>query len=142
MKKLLTLLSLTMAITAFGTPQGNTEKTDTMTITATVISPLTIEKTQDMDFGNIIQGTRATATSGYIITGEKGQPITVTIDDSVLLSNQKTKTSLVVGIETDLPQSLDNNGNANVSVLGSLNIPNDQQVGTYTGTLVARVQYQ
>lgn len=144
MKKLLILLSLTTAMTAFGaTPQGNTEEAATMNVTATVIKPLTIVKTGDMDFGNIIQGTNTnTADSSYTITGEKGQPIVVTIDDSVLLSNEKARTSLVVGIKTQLPKSLDTNGNANVSVQGFLNVPKEQHVGTYTGTLTARVQYQ
>ena len=131
-----------MAMTTFAAPHGNEEKSATMNITATVIKPLTIAKTGDMDFGNIIQGTTATADSGYTITGEKGQPIIVTIDNSVLLSNQKAKTSLAVGIKTQLPKSLDKDGNANVSVQGFLNVPKDQHVGTYTGTLVARVQYQ
>ena len=142
MKKLLILLSLTTSMTAFGAPHGNTEKAATMNVTATVIKPLTIVKTGDMDFGNIIQGTNTTTDSGYTITGEKGQPIIVTIDDSVLLSNEKAKTSLVVGIKTQLPKSLDTNGNANVSVQGFLNVPKEQHVGTYTGTLTARVQYQ
>ncbi|MCQ9628454.1 DUF4402 domain-containing protein [Cetobacterium somerae] len=142
MKKLLILLSLTTAMTAFGAPHGNTEEAATMNVTATVIKPLTIVKTGDMDFGNIIQGTNTTTDSGYTITGEKGQPIIVTIDDSVLLSNEKAKTSLVVGIKTQLPKSLDTNGNANVSVQGFLNVPKEQHVGTYTGTLTARVQYQ
>ena len=132
MKKLLILLSLTTAMTAFGAPHGNTEEAATMNVTATVIKPLTIVKTGDMDFGNIIQGTNTTTDSGY----------TVTIDDSVLLSNEKAKTSLVVGIKTQLPKSLDTNGNANVSVQGFLNVPKEQHVGTYTGTLTARVQYQ
>ena len=142
MKKLLILLSLTTSMTAFGAPHGNTEKAATMNVTATVIKPLTIVKTGDMDFGNIIQGTNTTTDSGYTITGEKGQPIIVTIDDSVLLSIEKAKTSLVVGIKTQLPKSLDTNGNANVSVQGFLNVPKEQHVGTYTGTLTARVQYQ
>ena len=142
MKKLLILLSLTTAMTAFVAPHGNTEEAATMNVTATVIKPLTIVKTGDMDFGNIIQGTNTTTDSGYTITGEKGQPIIVTIDDSVLLSNEKAKTSLVVGIKTQLPKSLDTNGNANVSVQGFLNVPKEQHVGTYTGTLTARVQYQ
>ncbi len=141
MKKLLILLSLTTAMTAFGAPHGNTEEAATMNVTATVIKPLTIVKTGDMDFGNIIQGTNTTTDSGYTITGEKGQPIIVTIDDSVL-SNEKARTSLVVGIKTQLPKSLDTNGNANVSVQGFLNVPKEQHVGTYTGTLTARVQYQ
>ncbi|WP_298065362.1 DUF4402 domain-containing protein [uncultured Cetobacterium sp.] len=142
MKKLLILLSLTTAITAFGAPHGNTEKAATMNVTATVIKPLTIVKTGDMDFGNIIQGTNTTADSGYTITGEKGQPIIITIDDSVSLSNAMSKTPLVVGIKTQLPNSLDKDGNAHVSVQGFLTVPNNQTVGTYTGTLTARVQYQ
>lgn len=64
MKKLLILLSLTTAITAFAdapttlpaskAPQGNTEKSATMNIKATVIRPLNINKTGDMDFGKVI----------------------------------------------------------------------------------------
>ncbi|MGL4999847.1 MAG: DUF4402 domain-containing protein [Cetobacterium sp.] len=141
MKKLLMLLSLTLAVSAFGAPQGNSEQSATMNISATVIKPLTIEKITDMEFGSIIQGSKANATSGYSIKGEAGQSIAITIDSSVLLTHETTKSSIIVGIRTSPPHSLDKNGNATLSVDGFLETTSNQEIGKYNGTLVAKVQY-
>ncbi|MGL4672601.1 DUF4402 domain-containing protein [Cetobacterium sp.] len=141
MKKLLMLLSLTLATSTFASLQSNSEQSATMNINAIVIKPLTIEKIADMEFGSIIQGNKANATSAYSIKGEAGQGITVTVDNSVLLQHENTNSTMTVGIRTAPPHSLNKDGNATLSVDGILETAQNQEVGKYTGTLVAKVQY-
>lgn len=141
MKKLLILLSLTMAISAFGAPKGNTEKTSDMTVTATVIQPLTVIAT-DMEFGQIIQGNKTSATSKYDITGEKGQAITIEIPTSVELTSTNGEKMTATIEYRNLPTSIGINGASTAAVDGHLDVSSDQAVGNYSGTLTARVQYQ
>ena len=142
MKKLLILLSLTTAMTAFGiAPQGNTVEESNMDVTATVIKPLTVEATE-MEFGRVIQGNNATASSNYKISGEKGELISVEIPSTVELTST-TGDKMTATIEyQNLPTSIGANGSSIASVDGHLEVSSDQAVGTYTGTLTARVQYQ
>ncbi|MGL5702671.1 MAG: DUF4402 domain-containing protein [Cetobacterium sp.] len=144
MKKLLTLLSLTLAMTAFAAPQGNIEDKAEMKVIARVIKPLKVESTGDLDFGDIIQGASANASSGYKITGEIGQLITVTIDNNVTLTNRSDSNDTIeVGIQyKDLPNTIAASGTSLVAINGTLNTANDQGLGVYEGTLTARVQYQ
>lgn len=141
MKKLLILLSLTTATTAFGAPQGNSINKGDMEITATVIKPLTVIATS-MEFGQVIQGSKTTASSNYQITGEKGQPITIEIPSTVELASISGDTMTATIEYKNLPNSIGESGSTNVAVNGHLNVASEQAVGNYTGTLTARVQYQ
>ena len=140
MKKLLTLLSLTMAMTAFGTttPQGNEEKSATMNITATVIKPLTIEKTQDMTFGNIIQEKEAKATGRYRITGEPNQGITITVTPLQALTGAND--SLAIRLDSTLPTNIDESGDASFDIVGTIT-PSSTNLGYYSGSITAKVVY-
>lgn len=141
MKKLITLLSLTMAMTAFGattTPQGNTEKTGDMNITATVIRPLTVTA-QPMAFNKVIQGATASANSNFTITGENSENIKVTIPETVTLTNGQN--TLNVAITRTIPTNLGDTGTITVPVSGSITTSTSTATGEYSGTLTARVQY-
>jgi|GEM_PF-3466661 len=141
MKKLLILLSLTTAITTFGAPVGNTLNESNMDVTATVIKPLTVEATK-MEFGKVIQGSNAIASSSYKISGEEGELISVEIPSSVELTST-TGDKMTATIEyRNLPTSIGANGSTIAAVDGHLRVASDQAVGTYSGTLTARVQYQ
>ncbi|MGL4671686.1 MAG: DUF4402 domain-containing protein [Cetobacterium sp.] len=144
MKKLLTLLSLTLSMTAFAAPQGNVEDKAEMKVIARVIKPLKVESTGDLDFGDIIQGASANASSGYEISGEVGQLITVTIDNNVTLTNKSDSNDTIeVGIQyRDLPNAIAASGTSLVAINGTLNTTSNQGLGVYEGTLTARVQYQ
>ncbi|MGL4947146.1 MAG: hypothetical protein ACRC4X_05730 [Cetobacterium sp.] len=145
MKKLLTLLSLALTVSAFGAPTGNKEESAKMKVTATVIRPLTIAVAQDMDFGTIIQGAKADATGTYTLAGEPGAKIDITTTFPNALSNGITKSSLPIELVMGMPKggySLDEVGNLSIDVKGSVNPTANTETGTYTGTLVARVQYQ
>lgn len=138
MKKLITLLSLTMAMAAFGAPQGDVEKTGDMNITATVIKPLTVTA-QPMAFNKVIQGATATAKANFTIKGESRENITVTIPETVTLTNGKN--SLNVAITRTIPTNLGDAGEVTVPVNGSIETSNSTATGEYSGTLIARVQY-
>ncbi|MEG0135555.1 MAG: DUF4402 domain-containing protein [Cetobacterium sp.] len=141
MKKLITLLSLTMAMTAFGVttaPQGNEEKTGDMNISAIIITPLTV-RAGEMAFGRVIQGSEATATANFIIAGEKDENITVTIPETVTLTNGEN--TLNVAIARDIPTNLGTTGTITVPVNGSIVTSSSTTTGTYEGTLTATVRY-
>ncbi|MGL6024715.1 MAG: hypothetical protein ACRC0F_08870 [Cetobacterium sp.] len=145
MKKLLTLLSLALTVSAFGAPTGNKEESATMNVTATVIRPLTIKAT-DMAFGTIIQGTKANATGTYTLAGEPGAQVDITADIPEFLSNEVTRTGLPISFTGLSKQkqalTLDGNGNFVIDITGSVNPTTDTVTGEYKGTIVARVQYQ
>ncbi len=145
MKKLITLLSLTMAMTAFGAPQGNTDKEGKMNITAEVIQPLTVTADKDMDFGKVIQGNTATAESKFIITGESGENITVTIPEKVTLSNTKSNQNKLNVLITKRGLSTTNlgpSGSIEIPVYGLITPTKENTpTGTYTGEFTAQVRY-
>ncbi|MGL5124882.1 MAG: DUF4402 domain-containing protein [Fusobacteriaceae bacterium] len=142
MTKLLMLLSCTLSILAFANASGEAS----MNINATVIKPLTIEVTKDMDFGKIIQGSTATAEGTYKIDGEPGQKIDVITTFPKTLTNNIDK-SLALPINFNMPMplagySLGNDGNLEININGSISPTTSTRIGDYTGSLTARVQYQ
>lgn len=142
MKKLLILLSLTTAMTAFGAPQGNSEDSATMNINATVIKPLTITA-KDMKFGTVIQGTRATATGEYTIDGEPGEKFEVTLSDLQSLKRTGSDDTLDISFANFvIPHNLDGSGKASFNMVGTISPTNETLTGEYTGSITARVQYQ
>ncbi|MGL4538850.1 MAG: DUF4402 domain-containing protein [Cetobacterium sp.] len=140
MKKLLILLSLTTAMTAFGAPHGNSVESATMNINATVIRPLTVEA-ENMEFGRVIQGSEATATARYTITGEPGQPITIELSAPTELINKANNSKLPITLTYTKPTQIANNGDASFDINGELT-PETTHSGVYEGQVVARVQYQ
>ena len=140
MKKLLTLLSLTMAMTAFGAPQGNVETSHQMNINARVITPLTVNVT-DMNFGNIIQNSNATANGTYTITGEPNQGIIFTLDKPEFLLSKGDSENLGIHLtHDDLPTSVDPSGTTTINITGTLS-PNSTHSGDYEGTIIGKIQY-
>lgn len=150
MKKLLILLSLTTAITAFAdtpttlpaskAPQGNTEKSATMNINAMVIQPLKVSA-EEMEFERVIQGTTATATGKYTIKGEPGQGIKVSIVTPDSLIGTKGTQRLPINLEYTLPNAVDHSGDASFNINGSIS-PSNEHLGSYTGEIKVSVQYQ
>ncbi|MBC2850818.1 DUF4402 domain-containing protein [Cetobacterium sp. 8H] len=148
MKKLITLLSLTMAMTAFGAPQGNTEKTGDMKITATVITPLTVVA-QPMQFNKIIKGTTtpvtATATANFSITGEQGETVTVTIPNTVTLinkANNQNQLAVAISGTTGEPTAMNlETSTISIPVTGTITTNSSTATGEYEGNLTARVTY-
>lgn len=146
MKKLIALLSLTMAMTAFGAPQGDVEKTSDMRITATVITPLRVEA-EAMKFNKVIKGANATAQAKFTITGEQGENIIVTIPNTATLTNTQddTKTlNVTIAGGTDGQPTIMNLDDSKIelSMDGTIRTGEGTATGVYEGFLTAKVQYQ
>lgn len=149
MKKLLTLLSLTVAISAFG---ANNETS--MKINAVVLQPLNVSHNGDIDFGNVIQNTTATVDTPKVFTvnGSAGAHVTLTINHQP--ANSFTQTTIKDSNDNRITvflddarlssktSTLDDQGNLTFSFKPRIYVPENQAPGTYTGSLVARVQYQ
>ncbi|MGL4672602.1 DUF4402 domain-containing protein [Cetobacterium sp.] len=144
MKKLLMLLSLTLAVSAFAAPQGDSEKSADMNITARVIDPLTVVA-EPMEFGDIIKGSTATADADFTIKGEASQGITLTIDSIAKLTTTDGK-ELPISLSNVgngvMSLNLDTDGNYVRNIIGTLNPTAATASGEYSGTITARVQYQ
>ncbi|MGL5622935.1 DUF4402 domain-containing protein [Cetobacterium sp.] len=139
MKKLLILLSLTTAMTAFGVTSTDQA---TMNIKATVIKPLTIIA-KNMEFGTVIQGTKTTATGQYTIDGEPGEKFEVTLSNLSSLKRNGSEDTLDISFNNFvIPHNLDNAGKASFDMVGTINPTTETVTGIYTGSITARVQYQ
>lgn len=140
MKKLLILLSLTTAMTAFGAPQGNSETNYEMGINARVIVPLRVE-VADMEFGDIIQDYTANATGTYTITGEPNQDILFTLEKPDFLLSADNSENLAITFDYEpLPTKVDSSGSTTVNIIGTLS-PTLIHSGNYSGTIVGKIQY-
>ena len=135
--------------------------------TVNIVSPLTLTKKTDLNFGTVIgpfagetvevatDGTRNCSTltcSGNAVVsaanfavsgGTASQPLTVTVDKSAVLNGSVSGT-LNLDLTTDVPTgiSTDTSGNATFGVGGSITIPAATVDGVYSGTFNVTVQYQ
>lgn len=142
MKKVLIGL-LALSALSFASVEGQRGSTNSasMTVKARVIRALRIQSVGDLDFGSIIEGNSKSAVSSYKIEGEAGMPIDVSIPSSVELKNESGNT-IVVNLRNGLPKSIGADGSTTASIDGKIEIPVGQDVGNYTGELLASVRYQ
>lgn len=154
MKKILTLLSLTLSMTAFA---NNLVESNTMTINATVIKPLTVKHSGNINFGNLIQGSghSSKVNSSFYIQGSPNEKIELKINDQTVDSFSNSNLTKVGGTDT-LPlytnnrkinnssnlthPTLDTNGNLVFSFDSEVNVGN-QPLGQYQGNLTVSVKY-
>jgi hypothetical protein len=138
--------------------------------TTRIITPITLTKTNDLTFGNIVKpstgsgtvtignsadtvavtGTGAAAASGTIsrakftVGGEGGQTFSITVPASVTMTSGAN--NLVVTLSTaaatgTLSGTLGSAGTATVNVGGSFPIANTTASGNYTGSFNVTVAY-
>lgn len=176
MKKfyILTLFVLGLAGTTFA--QGNSGKTSTWkgsataTASATIIQPINIQNTGDLQFGNIAvnnqPGTVVVATNSsrtstggitlpsntgnisaasFDVTGEQNDTYALSLPTSATLSDNNNNNTMTVN---NFVSSLDNNvgtlsnqGTDAFTVGATLNVDANQPAGTYTGTFDVTVNY-
>ena len=163
MKKLLISAGAVTAL-ALSTP-AFAANTATANATVNIVSPLSLTKTADMDFGTIVgpfagedveldtsgnvacPGTLTCSGSptaaAFDVTGTPDQQLTLVIPASVTLNGSVSGT-LDVDLTTDLPADplLDNTGAASFSLGGTLNIPNGTVDGVYSNTFNVTANYQ
>lgn len=138
MKKLITLLSLTLASSAFALTNGDASAN--MNITARVIQPLTV-KAEKMDFGKIIKGSTATSDSRFLVSGESGEKVSIDIPKTASLIGPNNENIEVAIKTTNAGQQTLSATATEVGIHGTLPTTDKTVTGTYAGTLTASVRY-
>ena len=163
MKKLL-ISAGALAALAFTTP-ALAANTATANATVNIVSPLSLTKDADLNFGTIVgpfagevvhvdtagartcggltcSGTTVSAANFTVSGGTAAQNLKLTVDPSVSLTGPGN--ALTVDLTTDLPSGLvtDASGGATFGIGGSLAIPAAQADGVYSGTFNVQVDYQ
>lgn len=165
MKKIL-ISAGALAALAVSTP-ALASNTAAANATVNIVSPLTLKKNTDLNFGTVIgpfsgskvevstAGVRncgaltcagnasvSAATFG-VSGGTASQPLTVTVDPSATLTGSVSGT-LTLDLTTDDPTGVatDSSGNAAFGVGGTIAIPTATADGVYSGTFNVTVQYQ
>ena len=162
MKKVTTLLAalfmISLASAAFA---QNPEADASANASATIITPISIEKVEEMDllFGNIIasvaggtvaidvagspsySGVSAPATTGdrqqaqFLVTGFADSAFAITLPTSATIENQDSDTMTVDNFVSDPSgTSALENGEKTINVGATLNVGANQAAGEYTGT--------
>lgn len=135
----------------------------TATVSATVLQPVTLTKTADLEFGKIVAGPSAStvtmASSGqfrcgtgitcldthnmaqFSVNGIPGQLVNVQLDNQIMLSSA-TGIRMPVALEASATSlKLGNGPNNVISVGGSLSVGAYQAEGKYTGLFTITVNY-
>lgn len=166
MKNLLVLAIIVLGFTATSFAQV----TATASTTATIITPIAIEKDVDMNFGNIavsptLGGTVVLPTSGartktggvtlpvvtgtvsaasFTVTGEGNSTYSITLPSSAITLTSPSGTMTVENfVSTPSNTGALNNGSQEVKVGATLNVGAAQAAGTYTNesSLFVTVNY-
>ncbi len=166
MKNLLTFAIIVLGFTATSFAQV----TATASTTATIITPIAIEKDIDMNFGNIavsptLGGTVVLPTSGartktggvtlpvvtgtvsaasFTVTGEGNSTYSITLPSSAITLTSPSGTMTVENfVSTPSNTGALNNGSQEVKVGATLNVGAAQAAGTYTNesSLFVTVNY-
>ncbi|MBK7028247.1 MAG: DUF4402 domain-containing protein [Bacteroidales bacterium] len=166
MKNLLALAIIVLGFTATSFAQV----TATASTTATIITPIAIEKDVDMNFGNIavsptLGGTVVLPTSGartktggvtlpvvtgtvsaasFTVTGEGNSTYSITLPSSAITLTSPSGTMTVENfVSTPSNTGALNNGSQEVKVGATLNVGAAQAAGTYTNesSLFVTVNY-
>jgi hypothetical protein len=157
MKNIYRLAASALALMVIGT-QVNAQSTVTASTTATLITPISISKTYDMDFGTVAasstsgtivldyaNGTTATGgasipagsapkTAEFAVAGEGNSGFSISIPASAITLNGSVSGTLTVdNFAADLGSaSTLSSGAATVKVKAILNVPANAVAGTYT----------
>jgi hypothetical protein len=158
--KNLTKLFMSAILLAGLTTGANAQSTATATTTATLISPISIAKDADMNFGQIAaSGTAGTVVLGYandasvfggvsspdggatattasfIVTGAATNGFSVTIPTSIQLTDGGSNTLSVTDFTADLGAvSALVDGTKTIKIGATLTVPANAVAGTYTNT--------
>lgn len=135
----------------------------TATVSATVLQPVTLTKTSDLEFGKIVAGPSAStvtmASNGqfrcgtgitcldthnmarFSVNGIPGQLVSVQLDNQIMLSSTNG-TRMPVTLEASATSMKLGNSPSNIiSVGGSLSVAAYQAEGVYTGLFTITVNY-
>ena len=163
----MTLAASVAALTLTSAPAAAapTSASTPATARARVVKPLTLTRTADMDFGDIVVQDAGTATlamgggltctgglacaatgtpAAYVVTGTNNQVVTVTAPDVTLTNTGNPGTPLTLDLNAPTSVTLPNSGSSgqNFSVGGSIAVAASTRDGVYTGNLAVTVDYQ
>lgn len=156
------ILALSVATILFGIQGAANAATGSATASATILSPISVTKTSDLDFGKIIAGASAstvaltgagafTCGSGltcsgthtpaaFNVAGTAGEAVTVASDATVtLISGANSMSATLVPTASSLTLV---GGTASFNVGGTLSVAGNQAAGAYAGTFNVTVNYQ
>jgi hypothetical protein len=164
MKQIAKFITVAIVMIAFAANSFGQGVTATANASATIITPLTITKTVDLNFGNISVGAvtggtvslstanvrNATGTCSFQlapastvatfdITGATGANLLVTLPASSTISNGAV-TMTIDNYAHDAPGTIVG-GALTFHVGGTLNVNNGQAAGAYTGTFDVTINY-
>lgn len=150
------------AFAMFGLQSTSYAATSSATASATVLSPVAVTKSSDLDFGKIISGASAatvtlTGTGGFNcgagltctgthnaaafgITGSNNETVTVATDSAVnLQSGSNSMSATLAPSSSSLTLT---GGVASFNVGGALSVAANQPAGAYAGSFNVTVNYQ
>lgn len=145
MKKLLTLLSLTTAIAAFGSSNPNSAN---MNVNATIMETLTVRIDQHAEFGKIAKGTSGNIAIGkFSVKGQGRNQAKITIsgltnDGKLALKNISGATVWANIDHTEETIALRQDEFVSAKPIKfTLDIPSNQQTGVYSGNITIQARY-
>lgn len=156
------IMALAAATALFGFQSAANAATGSATASATILSPITVTKTSDLDFGKIVAGASASTVTltgagsftcgtsltctgthnaaAFDVAGTSGETVTVASDTSVTLtSGSYSMTASLAPTATSLTLV---SGAASFNVGGVLSVAGNQAAGSYAGTFNVTVNYQ
>jgi len=144
--------------------------TQTVSVQATVVKPLTLAKLQDLNLGTVTlnPGSWSGATVGisesgvfscanpnttcigavqpaqFSVVGSNNQVVRVTAPNVTLVNQANSSNTLLLTVDAPATISIPNSGNKGVTfgVGGSVTLSSSTANGTYSGTLNVTVDYQ
>lgn len=152
---------------AFGTPAGAV--TQTASVNANVVKPLTLVAQQNLDLGTVtlpngtwsgatvgisrngvftcsakVICTGATTPASFNVTGTNRMNVLVSAPNVTLVNQSNNAQTLTLVLDSPAQVALPNSGNQGVvfNVGGSITLNSTTVSGTYTGTINVTVNYQ
>ena len=171
MKKLFVIAALASGLFGSTSAYAQSSASTSASGSVTLLRPITITKTADLEFGRVVKpssgtgtvsmtntsdatsaGSGAVAISGittsrakFTIDGEGGQGVSVTVPATFPITNGTdtitVTTTQNLGASTTLSNALGAAGSASLNVGGSFSVPSANTTGLYTGTLNVSVAY-
>lgn len=149
-------LILTLFLLAFSNIFSSTTSEENMNINATIIKPLKVIHNGDINYGKAIQDTtHSTSGHTFIIYGEPGQNIDISLNDknlngfkeNISLFHEKGNSNL---LDVYLKNTSDDGANTKLNEKGEykysfdteLTVPKNATIGNYSGTLTMKVKFK
>ncbi len=162
MKNILRLSAAVLALSVASAADASAQATATASASATIVTPISISKTADMDFGNVAvhatnggtvvmapAGTR-TATNGvtlpatagtvtaasFTVSGQSGYTYAITLPQTAsVLEYASSSNQMTVDTWTSVPAAtgtLSSGGTQTLTIGGTLHVAGAQAAGVYT----------